>query len=314
MAVFRMLPLWRKLVLFLASGWLASHPALGAGDPRRVDGACTVELEPEGAPPFTVTLIRSTEGGEALWLREPGRFHVADTQIDLQLPRERWVDIGNGAVALNGLYEVTLRAVSDGTLVVTRIDMIDKRIVEAVASGDGLLFGGIGLVGRTPYRFRLHGGAATYAALRRCTEAGGGRTTSVAGRPGAVEIPLTGEASGTHTLQGTVNGTTPLTFLLDTGASFVMIPRGVADALMADGTLTPADYVGTVASVLADGRQLSQPLYLLRSITVGGRTVTDVQCVVGNDDQTSLLLGQSFLHKFRSYSIDHVRSVLVLGP
>ena len=52
-------------------------------------------------------------------------------------------------------------------------------------------------------------------------------------------------------------------------------------------------------------------LYILHSVTIAGRTVYDVPCVVG-DDNTSMLLGQSVLQKFRSWSIDNERQVLLL--
>ncbi len=130
-------------------------------------------------------------------------------------------------------------------------------------------------------------------------------------QPATTEVPLRRDRYGTFTLLATLNGTTILPLTLDTGASNVTIPENIATELMRNGSLTPADYVGDAVSTLADGSKSRDTLYTLRSITVGGRTVTDVTCSVG-DEGSSLLLGQSFLQKFASWSIDNVRGVLVL--
>jgi predicted aspartyl protease len=47
-------------------------------------------------------------------------------------------------------------------------------------------------------------------------------------------------------------------------------------------------------------------------VAVAGRTVHDVRCLVG-EDNTSLLLGQAFLRRFKSWTVDNARHVLVLG-
>jgi clan AA aspartic protease (TIGR02281 family) len=130
-------------------------------------------------------------------------------------------------------------------------------------------------------------------------------------RPETTEVPLMRDRYGTFTLLATLNGTTILPFTLDTAASNVTIPENIATELMRNGSLTRADYVGDAVSTLADGSKRHDTLYTLRSITVGGRTVTNVECSVG-DEGSSLLLGQSFLRKSASWSIDNVRGVLLL--
>jgi predicted aspartyl protease len=82
--------------------------------------------------------------------------------------------------------------------------------------------------------------------------------------------------------------------------------------LVAQGTLTANDYLGKGNYQIADGSTHTFPNYRLRSVTVGGRTATNVRCSVGDDDHT-LLLGQSFLKNFSSYTIDNTRNVLVLN-
>jgi hypothetical protein len=131
-------------------------------------------------------------------------------------------------------------------------------------------------------------------------------------QPTMTEVPLLRGRYGTLILLATLNGTTTHAFTLDTGASKVTIPRDIAMELIRKGSLTSADYRSDAIGVLADGSKRRGSLYTLRSITVGGRTVTNVECLVG-DDGGSLLLGQSFLQKFGSWSIDNVRGVLHLG-
>ena len=64
--------------------------------------------------------------------------------------------------------------------------------------------------------------------------------------------------------------------------------------------------------VNADGKQTVEPVYMLRSLTVGERTVTNVECNV--TDEGDPLLGQSFLGR-----LDRGRSTMpsrrwCLGP
>ena len=98
--------------------------------------------------------------------------------------------------------------------------------------------------------------------------------------------------------------------MLDSGAGDVSLPLAVAKLLVAAGTLTKADYIGDGIYVLADGRRIKEPQYRLRSVTVGGYTMTNVQASIG--DGSEILLGQSFLGRLASWSIDNARHVLVM--
>ena len=125
------------------------------------------------------------------------------------------------------------------------------------------------------------------------------------------EAALISEGGGLYKIDAALNGR-QIAFELDSGASDVVIPKSTAKMLVADGTLTPADFLGNVTSVLADGSKVSNPAYLLHTVAVAGRTVHDVRCLVG-EDNTSLLLGQAFLRRFKSWTVDNARHVLVLG-
>jgi clan AA aspartic protease (TIGR02281 family) len=132
-----------------------------------------------------------------------------------------------------------------------------------------------------------------------------------------VEIALRREHSGTFVLMATVNGpegggvTAP--FMLDTGASDVSLPQALADRLMIEGTLSERDFVRVAAYRMADGRTHREPVYRLRSVSVGPLVVHDIECSISQNG-TMPLLGQSFLKRFRSVMLDQASATLTLTP
>jgi len=103
-----------------------------------------------------------------------------------------------------------------------------------------------------------------------------------------------------------------MNFTLDSGAAGLSIQHRVADQLISEGRLAPADFRRVITSVLADNRKVLAQLYILKAVTIAGRTIYDVPCIVG-DDNSMMLLGQSVLKKFKSRSIDNERQVLMLS-
>jgi clan AA aspartic protease (TIGR02281 family) len=110
-----------------------------------------------------------------------------------------------------------------------------------------------------------------------------------------------------------INDSVKLDFTLDSGASVVTIPADVAMTLIRTGTLTRDDYLGRQTLRLADGRTVPSTVLRIRSLKVGDIVVHDVQTSV-TDAKGSLLLGQTFLARLSTWSIDNARHVLVLGP
>jgi len=102
-----------------------------------------------------------------------------------------------------------------------------------------------------------------------------------------------------------------LCFLLDSGAADVVIPADVAMTLVRTGTVTDNDFLGQQTYVLADGTSVPSPTFLIRSLRVGNRTLENVTASI-SDPRGDLLLGQSFLSNFQSWSIDNRRRVLSL--
>lgn len=108
-----------------------------------------------------------------------------------------------------------------------------------------------------------------------------------------------------------INNEIHLDFILDSGASDVSIPADVVSTLMRTGTLTDADFTGTSTYILADGSRVPSQTFRIRSLKIGDRVLENVSGSVASLEG-SLLLGQSFLSRFKSWSIDNTRQILIL--
>jgi hypothetical protein len=127
---------------------------------------------------------------------------------------------------------------------------------------------------------------------------------------GRTEVVLT-RGGGTFEVPVIINGALQLNFTIDSGAAVVIIPADVMLTLRRTGTLRDADILGKATYTLADGSQTSGLRFRIRSLKVGDRVLQDVEG--GSAPITGgMLLGQSFLRRFRSWSMDNARGVLVL--
>lgn len=127
----------------------------------------------------------------------------------------------------------------------------------------------------------------------------------------AVEsVPMQKEG-GTYVVPVIINGAITLKFVVDSGASDVTIPTDVVRTLMRTGTLTEGDFLGTQTYVLADGSKVTGRTFRIRSLRVGN---TVLENVLGSTAavEGALLLGQSFLGRFKSWSIDNASHRLIL--
>ncbi len=118
---------------------------------------------------------------------------------------------------------------------------------------------------------------------------------------GATEIRLKKSGGGRFLIPVSINGADELNFLIDSGADDVVIPFDVFVTLKSDGTIRSDDLLGSrTGSLLKVGDQEIENVAASVSTTVGK--------VSG-----PLLLGQSFLTRFKSWSIDNERGVLLLN-
>jgi clan AA aspartic protease (TIGR02281 family) len=118
-------------------------------------------------------------------------------------------------------------------------------------------------------------------------------------------------SDSTFIVPAVVNGALRLGFVVDSGASDVVIPIDVMTTLMRTGTLRENDFLGKQTYVLADGSKLPSLRFRIRSLKVGDTVLEDVIASV-SPALGDPLLGQSFLRRFRSWSIDNERGLLLL--
>ena len=124
----------------------------------------------------------------------------------------------------------------------------------------------------------------------------------------STEIQLV-EDNGTFLVPVQINGRLVLDFTVDSGAADVQIPGDVLLTLTRTGTVSKSDFLGTQTYTLADGSAVPSARFMLHTLEIGGHTVHDVAASVGSVDSLPLL-GQSFLSKLGSWTVDNTRHVL----
>ena len=121
----------------------------------------------------------------------------------------------------------------------------------------------------------------------------------------------TQKEGGTFVVPVLINGAITLNFTIDSGASDVSVPIDVVFTLMRTGTLSTSDFLGSKTYTLADGRSTPSETFRIRSLKVGDRVLENITASVA-PVAGSLLLGQSFLSQFKSWSFDNQRQMLIL--
>jgi clan AA aspartic protease (TIGR02281 family) len=101
-------------------------------------------------------------------------------------------------------------------------------------------------------------------------------------------------------------------FIVDSGAADVSITEDMVSTLMQSGTMTGADLLGSKTYMLADGTMLEGKMYRMASIRIGGTVMKNVTVRIASA-HGSLLLGQSFLRRLKSWSLDNARQVLIIN-
>ena len=125
-------------------------------------------------------------------------------------------------------------------------------------------------------------------------------------------IPLSVQG-GTFIIPVLINGQMTLNFTIDSGAADVSIPADVVSRLIRTGTLQESDFLGKKTYRLADGSTVPSVTFVIRSLKVGNHVLENVTASVLSSAQADLLLGQTFLSRFNSWSIDNKRQVLLLN-
>jgi len=128
-------------------------------------------------------------------------------------------------------------------------------------------------------------------------------------RAEVVQLRLEG---GTYVVPVLLNFKVVRTFTIDSGSADVSVPEDVFTILIRSGTIAQGDLLDTRRYRLADGSEQTSRRFLIRSMRVGNTELHDVIASVVPEGG-ELLLGQSFLARLSSWSIDNDRHVLVLN-
>ena len=138
------------------------------------------------------------------------------------------------------------------------------------------------------------------------TEVPAAPVTATAAEDAVQTLALRADAYRRMTVPVTVNGQGPYHFMVDTGATMVIVRE--SDAARVGVRPMRADYTATVST--ANGKIKAAPAKLDR-LEVGGITVYDVQALVLPDDALwQNLLGMSFLSRLKRYEVANGQMVL----
>jgi uncharacterized protein/predicted aspartyl protease len=130
--------------------------------------------------------------------------------------------------------------------------------------------------------------------------------------PSGTEDITLKKIGGVYVVAVRINQAITLDFIVDSGASDVLIPADVAMTLARAGTIAKGDFIGDQFYKIGDGSTLKSERFILRELRVGSQVVQNVVASIGSV-KGEPLLGQSFLAHFGSWSIDNDRHVLALG-
>jgi predicted aspartyl protease len=126
----------------------------------------------------------------------------------------------------------------------------------------------------------------------------------------AASVPMQIDG-GAYAVPVRINDAITLNFVVDSGAADVSIPADVVMTLMRTGTLKVADFLGEKTYALADGSTVPSQTFRIRSLKVGNNSLENVLGSIASV-KGGLLLGQSFLSRFKSWSIDNTKHELIL--
>lgn len=137
-------------------------------------------------------------------------------------------------------------------------------------------------------------GPADRPTVQRESDVGKTTTVKMEKRNGVYQIPVT------------INGS-EMYFIFDTGAGMISMSTVEATFLYKQGKLADDDMLGKADFLDANGNITSDVIIRLKEVTIGNRTIHNIQASVVGNTKAPLLFGQSALEKFGKISIDYNR-------
>lgn len=121
------------------------------------------------------------------------------------------------------------------------------------------------------------------------------------------------KTQGIYKIPVKVNGSLTLDFVFDSGASDVLISNDVFSTLMKMNKISKNDILGYEYYQIADGSTVKQTSIILRKLQIGEIVVNNIKASVGKST-APLLLGQTFLQKFKQFTINNQNDILIIDP
>jgi len=100
--------------------------------------------------------------------------------------------------------------------------------------------------------------------------------------------------------------------VLDSGASEISIPKALEDYMLKNYIIDSSDYTTPGLYMIADGSISMKPRFTLPYVKIDDIEVRNVICSL-NDSEDVILIGNSFLERFRSWEIDNTEQILKLN-
>ncbi len=118
---------------------------------------------------------------------------------------------------------------------------------------------------------------------------------------------------GVYMVPCKVNGLT-LSFILDTGASNVMLSLTEALFMIKNGYLKDSDFRESEKYIIANGQIAEGTKVILRNVQIGDFIIRDVEASIMHNIDAPLLFGLSALERFGRVEFDYTNSILNLRP
>lgn len=128
---------------------------------------------------------------------------------------------------------------------------------------------------------------------------------------GTLTVAMT-KKNGTFEIPVRLNDVVTIYFTIDSGAADVVLPEDVAKTLIRSGTVKDSDFIDKQTYTLADGSRIQSPRFKLENVQVGDQHLNNVVVSIISDRGTPLL-GQSFLSRFASWTLDNTAGTLTLA-
>lgn len=125
------------------------------------------------------------------------------------------------------------------------------------------------------------------------------------------EVAISRRSGGTFNVDCTVNGL-PLSMIFDTGASDVTISKVEADFMLKNNYLSKDDIKGKKYYQVADGGISEGTVITLKEVRIGDAVLHNVDASVVKSQNAPLLLGESVLQKFGTFTVDNINSKLII--